>query len=116
MVDEIRVLRLLRSVTDDLSVLREEAAADDRRRADTLWCAHHVLPAELAARLAAPWASGTSWCTSTSHLHALITALLRPWTSSDLPAQHGGDRHCGVHVRLPGRAGRGRLGGGLWLR
>jgi uncharacterized protein YutE (UPF0331/DUF86 family) len=36
-VDEIRVLRLLRSVTDDLAVLRDEAAADDRRRADTLW-------------------------------------------------------------------------------
>lgn len=37
MVDEIRLLRLLRSVTDDLAVLREEAAADDRRRADALW-------------------------------------------------------------------------------
>ncbi len=37
MVDEIRVLRLLRSVTDDLAVLRDEAAADDRRRADALW-------------------------------------------------------------------------------
>ena len=90
MVDEIRVLR---SVTDDLAVLCDEAAADDRRRADTLWLrgvkytfvtaiegcvdvaqhicasegwgpardnadamrvlgAHHVLPAELAARLA----------------------------------------------------------------
>ena len=37
MVDELRVLRLLRSVTDDLAVLREEAAADHRRRADPLW-------------------------------------------------------------------------------
>lgn len=37
MVDEIRVLRLLRSVTDDLSLLRVEADADDRRRADQLW-------------------------------------------------------------------------------
>jgi uncharacterized protein YutE (UPF0331/DUF86 family) len=36
-VDEIRVLRLLRSVTDDLAVLRAESAADDRRRADWLW-------------------------------------------------------------------------------
>lgn len=37
MVDELRVLRLLRSVTDDLAVLRDEAAADDRRRDDPLW-------------------------------------------------------------------------------
>jgi uncharacterized protein YutE (UPF0331/DUF86 family) len=37
MVDEVRVLRLLRSVTDDLAVLREEALADARRRADALW-------------------------------------------------------------------------------
>lgn len=37
MVDEIRVLRLLRSITDDLSVLRGEATADDRRKADQLW-------------------------------------------------------------------------------
>jgi uncharacterized protein YutE (UPF0331/DUF86 family) len=36
-VDELRVLRLLRSVTDDLAVLRDEASADDRRRADPLW-------------------------------------------------------------------------------
>jgi hypothetical protein len=36
-VDEIRVLRLLQSVTDDLAVLREEATADDRRCADALW-------------------------------------------------------------------------------
>jgi uncharacterized protein YutE (UPF0331/DUF86 family) len=36
-VDEIRVLRLLRSVTDDLSVLRGETSADDSRRADQLW-------------------------------------------------------------------------------
>ncbi|MDQ3150910.1 MAG: DUF86 domain-containing protein [Actinomycetota bacterium] len=37
MVDEVRVLRLLRSVTDDLAVLRGEASADARRRADGLW-------------------------------------------------------------------------------
>lgn len=37
MVDEDRVLHLLRSVTDDLGVLRSEASADDRRRADNLW-------------------------------------------------------------------------------
>jgi len=36
-VDEIRVLRLLRSVTDDLAVLRAESAADDSRRDDRLW-------------------------------------------------------------------------------
>lgn len=37
MVDEARVLHLLRSVTDDLGVLRSEAAADAHRRADALW-------------------------------------------------------------------------------
>ncbi|MEX5635031.1 type VII toxin-antitoxin system HepT family RNase toxin [Parafrankia sp. FMc2] len=37
MVDEARVLRLLRAVTDDLSVLRREADADDERRADPIW-------------------------------------------------------------------------------
>lgn len=37
MVDEDRVLRLLRSITDDLSVLRREADADDTRRQDAIW-------------------------------------------------------------------------------
>lgn len=37
MVDETRVLRLLRAVSDDLAVLAAEAGADDRRRADPLW-------------------------------------------------------------------------------
>jgi uncharacterized protein YutE (UPF0331/DUF86 family) len=36
-VDEVRVLRLLRSVTDDLAVLRDEVSADNQRRADPLW-------------------------------------------------------------------------------
>jgi len=36
-VDEVRILRLLRSVTDDLAVLGAEASADERRRADLLW-------------------------------------------------------------------------------
>ncbi|OHV20237.1 hypothetical protein BBK14_08320 [Parafrankia soli] len=37
MVDQVRVLRLLRAVTDDLSVLRSEADAGDERRADPIW-------------------------------------------------------------------------------
>jgi hypothetical protein len=36
-VDEVRVLRLLRAITDDLSVLRHESDADDEHRADPLW-------------------------------------------------------------------------------
>jgi uncharacterized protein YutE (UPF0331/DUF86 family) len=36
-VDEIRVLRLLRSVTDDLAVLRAEASAEPARRRDPIW-------------------------------------------------------------------------------
>jgi uncharacterized protein YutE (UPF0331/DUF86 family) len=37
MVDETRVLRLLRSLTDTLEVLRTEQSADDTRRADPMW-------------------------------------------------------------------------------
>ena len=37
MVDEGRVLRLLRGVTDDLAVLRRESAADAARRRDPIW-------------------------------------------------------------------------------
>ncbi|MBL7488911.1 DUF86 domain-containing protein [Frankia sp. AgB1.9] len=37
MVDEARVQRLLRAITDDLSVLGRESDADDGRRADPIW-------------------------------------------------------------------------------
>ncbi len=37
MVDEDRVLRLLRSVADDTAVLRQEAAAGEERRLDPIW-------------------------------------------------------------------------------
>lgn len=37
MVDETRVLRLLRGVSDDLTILRRESAAGQARRADPLW-------------------------------------------------------------------------------
>ena len=37
MVDETRVLRLLRSVGDDVAVLSREAAADGKRRHDPMW-------------------------------------------------------------------------------
>ncbi|MDQ2814723.1 MAG: DUF86 domain-containing protein [Actinomycetota bacterium] len=37
MVDRDRILRLLRSVTDDVSVLRREAGADEGRREDPIW-------------------------------------------------------------------------------
>lgn len=37
MVDEIRVLRLLRGLSDDLGVLRGEATAGADRRADPMW-------------------------------------------------------------------------------
>jgi uncharacterized protein YutE (UPF0331/DUF86 family) len=36
-VDEVRVLALLRSVTNDLDLLSREASADDERRADPIW-------------------------------------------------------------------------------
>lgn len=37
MVDEVRLLRLLRSVSNEVSVLRDESSADDQRRADPIW-------------------------------------------------------------------------------
>lgn len=37
MVDQDRVLRLLRALRDDIAVLRDEAGADRMRRADRLW-------------------------------------------------------------------------------
>ena len=37
MVDEDRVLRLLRGITDDISVLKRESAASDSRRQDLIW-------------------------------------------------------------------------------
>ena len=52
MVDEVRVLRLLRSLADDVSVLRSEADAKDERRADQMWlrrrhCRSSALSSEL---------------------------------------------------------------------
>ena len=37
MVDEVRVLRLLRAVADDLGVLYRESDAGEERRADPMW-------------------------------------------------------------------------------
>jgi uncharacterized protein YutE (UPF0331/DUF86 family) len=37
MVDEGRVLRLLRAITDDIAVLSRESAADEQRRQDPMW-------------------------------------------------------------------------------
>lgn len=37
MIDADRVLRLLRAISDDLSVLRRESAADEERRRDQIW-------------------------------------------------------------------------------
>jgi uncharacterized protein YutE (UPF0331/DUF86 family) len=36
-VDEARILRLLRGITDDLAILRRESAAEEVRRADPIW-------------------------------------------------------------------------------
>ncbi len=37
MVDETRVLRLLRAISDDLAVLRSESDSSEQRRNDPLW-------------------------------------------------------------------------------
>lgn len=37
MVDEFRILRLLRSISDDIAVLKAETASDESRRADPIW-------------------------------------------------------------------------------
>jgi uncharacterized protein YutE (UPF0331/DUF86 family) len=36
-IDEVRVLRLLRSISDDIAVLKGEATADEARRSDPIW-------------------------------------------------------------------------------
>jgi uncharacterized protein YutE (UPF0331/DUF86 family) len=36
-VDEGRILRLVRSITDDVSVLKRESSADQSRREDPMW-------------------------------------------------------------------------------
>jgi hypothetical protein len=36
-IDEDRVLRLLRSIADDTAVLRQEAEASEQRRRDPIW-------------------------------------------------------------------------------
>jgi len=36
-VDEVRILRLLGSISDDVCVLRRESGADENRRADPIW-------------------------------------------------------------------------------
>lgn len=42
MVDEVRVLRLLRGVSDDVATLRVEASADELRRVDSMWLARSM--------------------------------------------------------------------------
>jgi uncharacterized protein YutE (UPF0331/DUF86 family) len=37
MIDEGRVLRLLRAITDDIVVLKRESVADEKRRQDPIW-------------------------------------------------------------------------------
>ena len=37
MVDDVRVLRLLRAISDDVTVLRAEAESSDERRSDPMW-------------------------------------------------------------------------------
>ncbi len=37
MVDEARILRLLRSISDAVSVLQRESGADESRRDDPIW-------------------------------------------------------------------------------
>jgi uncharacterized protein YutE (UPF0331/DUF86 family) len=37
MVDEGRVLRLLRNITDDIAVLKRESSASEERRQDPIW-------------------------------------------------------------------------------
>jgi uncharacterized protein YutE (UPF0331/DUF86 family) len=36
-VDEVRIFRLLRAITDDLGVLQQESNAGEERRADPMW-------------------------------------------------------------------------------
>lgn len=65
MVDEARVLRLLRSMTDDLSRLSAEADASVERRADPIWSAgvkyHFVTAIEASVDVAQHMCAAEGW-------------------------------------------------------
>lgn len=65
MVDETRVLRLLRSMVDDVSLLEAEAGATAARRSDPMWLAgvkyHFVTAIEAALDVAQHVCAAEGW-------------------------------------------------------
>lgn len=65
MVDEVRVLRLLRSLTDDVARLEGEAGAEAPRRSDPIWLAgvkyHFVTAIEAAVDVAQHICAAEGW-------------------------------------------------------
>lgn len=65
MVDETRVLRLLRSMTDDVSRLEAESGAPTARRSDPMWLAgvkyHFVTAIEAAVDVAQHICAAEGW-------------------------------------------------------
>ena len=96
MIDEDRILRLLRSIADDTAVLRQEAQASAERRRDPIWLrgikytfvtateacvdvAQHICATEgwgpPAAQLAAWWAAARWQASSRATSTTMITML-----------------------------------------
>ena len=76
MVDEVRVERLLRSVADDLAVLRREARADDTRRGDPIWLRgvkySFVTAIEACVDIAQHLAASEGWGPTSSNADAVV--------------------------------------------
>lgn len=77
MVDEVRVERLLRSLTEDLAYLRTEAAAGQDRRADPAWLRAvkytFVTAIEAAVDIAQHFCAAEGWGPLANNADALRT-------------------------------------------
>lgn len=96
-VDELRVLRLLRTVTDEVAVLERERGASETRRADVLWLRgvkySFVVAIEAAVDVAQHLCAASGWGPPADNGHAVR-----------LLAEHGLlDR--GLAVRMAGAVG-----------
>jgi hypothetical protein len=88
-VDEARILRLLRSISDDVSVLQRESGADESRREDPIWLSGvkytFVTAIEACLDVAQQYIRVTTASSSTvSRLSATSKTLSARWRPSSL--------------------------------
>ncbi|MBA3308677.1 MAG: DUF86 domain-containing protein [Nocardioidaceae bacterium] len=90
MVDEVRLLRLLRGVSDDIAVLDAEAYADDVRRSDPLWMRGikytFVTAIEACVDVAQHICSAEGWGPPEDNGHAIQLLGARQVLAADLAA------------------------------